>query len=83
MKKLTYLALAITILVTSTTGCHRNRKVNYARVPLDTAAHNDLPTAQDTWDQDEAVIDIPDIPQESDYKDADRNSVEKMMRGEY
>ena len=81
MKKVSLgLLLLSTMLVV---GCHRNYKVVHARVPVDTLAHDDIEKVEQP-SFDEPLIDIPDAPQESDFKQVtnkDRQEYDNYMKG--
>jgi len=90
MKKI-YL-LIITMVLLTTTGCRRllNRAPVYRPVDFvaDSLVHDDMPKAEDETREmldeleNEAVIAIPDIPQESDLlNDKNRIDVDKAMQG--
>lgn len=86
MKK-TYVVVLATLLLTMT-GCHDNGPV-YRPVDFvaDSLVHDDIPKAADeTLEmleelENEPVITVPDIPQESDLlNEKSRMDVEKVMR---
>ncbi len=83
--------LAIVMLLLTMTGCRRfiYRPPVYRPVDFvaDTLVHDDMPTAEDENQEmldeieDEAVISVPDIPQESDLMNDDGQiDIEKVMR---
>ena len=59
-----FMALMTVVLA----GCHRNYKVVHVRVPVDSMAHDD--GVEETVEEQslEPLIDIPDMPQEEDFK---------------
>ena len=86
MKRIFYLVIAMVLL--AMTGCSNNGPV-YRPVDFvaDSLVHDDIPKAMDeTVDmleelEDEPVITIPDIPQESDLlNDKNKIDVDKTMR---
>ena len=92
MKKLVITVMSLMMLMTTFSSCRRYiyrppvyRPVEY--VP-DSMIHNDIPKGEDENQQmleeieDEPVIAVPDIPQESDLlQDENRNvNVEKVMK---
>ena len=87
MKKIYLLIIAMVLL--TTTGCNLNNGPVYRPVDFvaDSLVHDDVPKAMDeTHDmleelEDEPVIVIPDIPQESDLlNDKSKMDVDKVMR---
>ena len=79
------------MLLLTMTGCRRfiYRPPVYRPVDFvaDTLVHDDMPTAEDENQEmldeieDEAVISVPDIPQESDLMNDDGQiDIEKVMR---
>ncbi len=86
MKKINLLAIAMVLL--TTTSCMNNGPV-YRPVDFvaDSLVHDDVPKAADETREmleeleDEPVITVPDIPQESDLlNDKSKMDVEKVMR---
>ena len=86
MKKINLLAIAMVLLTTM--GCLNNGPV-YRPVEFvaDSLVHDDVPKAaeetQEMLDQleDEPIITVPDIPQESDLmNEKSRIDVDKVMR---
>ena len=84
--------LVITMVLLTTTGCRRYlyRAPVYRPVDFvaDSLVHDDIPKAEDETREmldeleNEAVIAIPDIPQESDLlNDKNRIDVDKAMQG--
>ena len=89
MKKIFFLVIAMMLL--TTTGCRRflNRGPVYRPVDFlaDSLVHDDVPKAEDENRmmleglEDEPIITVPDIPQESDLlNDNSRINVEKVMK---
>ena len=89
MKKVFLLVIAIVLL--TTTGCRRYlyRPPVYRPVDFieDSLIHNDVPKAEDDFRdildemEDEPVITVPDIPQESDLMNDDNQmDIDKVMR---
>ena len=90
MKKIFLWGIAIVLLLTMT-GCRRYlyRPPVYRPVDFvaDSLVHDDVPTAEDENRdmldelEDEPVITVPDIPQESDLMNSDNQmDIEKVMR---
>ena len=86
MKKINLLAIAMVLL--TTTGCLERGPV-YRTVDFvaDSLVHDDVPKAADETREmleeleDEPVITVPDIPQESDLlNDKSKMDIEKVMR---
>ena len=86
MKKINLLAIAMVLL--TTTGCLERGPV-YRPVDFvaDSLVHDDVPKAMDETREmldeleDEPVITVPDIPQESDLlNDKSKMDIEKVMR---
>ena len=66
-------------------GCHRNYKVVHARPAVDTLSHDDVEKVSDIDVLEEPLIDIPDEPQESDFKSvnkSDRKEYDKYVKGQ-
>jgi len=89
MKKTFLLGIAMVLL--TTTGCRRYlyRPPVYRPVDFieDSLIHNDVPKAEDDFRdildemEDEPVITVPDIPQESDLMNDDNQmDIDKVMR---
>jgi hypothetical protein len=91
MRRLIYLLLLVGLL--TSVGCRRNKTIQYVRVVEDSAAAaaNDIPKASDpfedsegddTWANDEGVMEIPEIPQERSVNmNANDYELEKMLKG--
>ena len=91
MKKVLTLT-AVVLLMLTLTGCRRYlyRPPVYRPVEFvpDSLVHDDMPKAEDEQKEmleeieDKPVIEVPDIPKESDFlRDENRNvDIEKMMR---
>lgn len=86
MKQIYLLVIVIGMLMMS--GCHNNAPV-YRPVDFvaDSLVHDDVPKAADETREmleeleDEPVITVPDIPQESDLlNEKSRMDIEKVMR---
>ena len=84
----TYL-LVIAMVLLATTGCHFNNGPVYRPVDFvaDSLVHDDVPKATDETREmleemeDEPIITVPDIPQESDLlNDNSRIDIEQVMR---
>lgn len=79
--------IAIAMLIVLTVGCNRDYKAVHVRVPIDTMAHNDMERIQESSIDalmDEPLIDIPDIPQESDFENVssrDLKEFDDYMKG--
>ena len=86
MKHMMYFTM-VALTVVLTTSCHREYKVVHARVPIDTMAHNDIKAQDPSTDElmmDDHLIDIPDIPQESDFENVssrDLKEFDDYMKG--
>ena len=87
MKKTYYLAMAMLLL--TAIGCDFNRGPVYRPVEFvaDSLVHDDMPKAMDETREmledleDEPVITVPDIPQESDLlNDKNKMDVDKVLR---
>ena len=87
MKRIYDVVIAMVLL--TATGCQFNNGPVYRPVDFvaDSLVHNDVPKAADETREmledleDEPVITVPDIPQESDIlNDKSRKDVEKVMR---
>ena len=86
MKRINLLAIAMVLL--TTTGCMNNGPV-YRPVDFvaDSLVHDDVPKAMDETREmldeleDEPVITVPDIPQESDLlNEKSKMDIDKVMR---
>ena len=86
MKKIYLLVMTIGLLMT--TGCHNSGPV-YRPVDFvaDSLVHDDVPKAEDETRamleelEDEPIITVPDIPQESDLlNDNNRIDIDQVMR---
>ena len=86
MKKICLLVIAMVLL--TTTGCINNGPV-YRPVDFlaDSLVHDDVPKAMDETREmledleDEPIITVPDIPQESDLmNDKSKMDIDKVMR---
>ena len=65
-------------------GCRRNYKVVHARPAEDTIAHDDVEKVAEEDVYDEPLIDIPDAPQEEDFKrvkSSDRKEYDEYVKG--
>lgn len=82
MKQLLYLTL--TFLILNLTGCRRQQTIQYVRLPVDTAAVNDIPDSDSLilGADDDGLVAIPDIPDDR-YVDEYANDYElkRMMMG--
>lgn len=85
MKKTYYLVLAMLLLTTA--GCRREPVYRPVDFVADSLVHDDIPKAMDETREmleeldNEPVITVPDIPQESDLlNEKSRMDVEKVMR---
>lgn len=84
MKRLLYLTLTFLLLIT--TGCRRHRTIQYVRVPVDTAAANDIPGMDSDslvlGADDDGLVAIPDIPDDRGVDMAANDyELKKMMMG--
>jgi hypothetical protein len=57
MKKSLFYASLLAAVLMVVSSCHRNYKVNYARVPVDTMAHNDFAEVEpdNSWEEEPLV----------------------------
>ena len=85
MKKLYYLVIVMALL--TTIGCNNGPVYRPVEFVADSLVHDDIPKAMDERNdmlkelEDEPVITIPDIPQESDLlNDKSKMDIEKVMR---
>ena len=87
--KRTYLLVIAMVLLTMT-GCNLNSGPVYRPVDFvaDSLVHDDIPKAMDEMREmleemeDEPVITVPDIPQESDLlNDKNKIDIDKVMQG--
>ena len=62
--------LLMLILGLCLTSCHRNYKVIHARPAVDTLAHDDIDRVE-LPQEDDPIMDIPDIPDEIDVNNLD------------
>ena len=74
------------LLLPCATGCHRQRTVQYVRIPVDTAAVNDIPTVDGDslvyGADDDGLVALPDLPEERDVDlYANDYELKKMMMG--
>ena len=81
MKKISFLLLVAACV--SLMGCHRNYKVNYARVPVDSAAHNDVDTIDEMGRYDADPL-FEDAQFEGNVEDMEkaRREYRKFINGE-
>jgi hypothetical protein len=71
-------------VVVALTGCRRNYQVIHARPAVDSTMHDDVEKASDEDVFDEPLIDIPDAPQEEDFKrvkSSDRKEYDEYVKG--
>ena len=85
MKRNYYLVIVMALL--TTIGCNNGPVYRPVEFVADSLVHDDIPKAMDERNdmlkdlEDEPVITVPDIPQESDLmNDKSKMDVEKVMR---
>lgn len=85
MKRIYFLVIAVVLL--TTTGCNRGPVYRPVDFLADSLVHDDVPkTVDETREmldelEDEPIITVPDIPQESDLMNEDSQvDIEKVMR---
>lgn len=66
-------------------SCHRNYQVIHTRPAVDTITHDDIEKVADEDPLKDPLIDIPDAPQESDFKkvhNSDLKEYDKYIKGQ-
>ena len=79
MRKTIIMPIVAVICLVAMQSCHRNYKVNYARVPLDTLQHNDVDSAEEE-EIDEMELDIYEIPKNITARDVMDRSNRKAAK---
>jgi len=72
-------------VVIALAGCHRNYQVIHTRPAVDTLSHDDVEKISDKDPLEDPLIDIPEEPQESDFKNVkktDRKEYDNFIKGQ-
>ena len=74
---MTFLAVAVMAISTS---CHRQQQINYARVPYDSAQHNDIATTpENAVSDDEDLLELPEVSDVDINRDIDTHEIDDYL----